>query len=363
MGAANATELINDTWSKDNLIGAMFPASNVPQIVSLNAHYDHFRSLPADENAANRETIFTTADLLARSTGGRVVFTMGCHSALPVSDFVVGDVLNPDWAQAYAQTGAVVYMGNTGFGLGDTAAVLYSEKLNVLFAERLDGLDDRRPGARLREAGVRGDADAERLPPEGDRPGVDDGPADVPRRDGCRSHAADPRDHVDRLGDRAADRLVQRLAELHPGRHPDRRLLRLDDAFAENRRPIEPTTKLDITQPGLVAHGALITGLDSADEAGFDAAFSRVVDDLSGFTLSSSATSPSRPSCSRSPRSRPRPGLASGWGSSPGNSGVTASPRRSGSVPRGGSLRCRATSSARASGVTDFTRPPSARLG
>ena len=30
-------------------------------------------------------------------------------------------------------------MGNTGYGLGDTAAVLYSEKLNVLFADRLDG--------------------------------------------------------------------------------------------------------------------------------------------------------------------------------------------------------------------------------
>jgi hypothetical protein len=57
-----------------------------------------------------------------------------------------------------------------------------------------------------------------------------------------------------------------------------------DDSFAENRRPIEPTTKLDITQPGLVAHGALITGLVSADETGFDAAFSRVVDDLSAFT-------------------------------------------------------------------------------
>ena len=140
LGNANATELINDTWSKNNLLGAMFPATNAPQIVSLNAHYDHFRSLPADENAANRETIlFTTADLLTRSTNGRVVLTMGCHSALPVSDFVVGDVLKPDWAQAYAQTGAVVYMGNTGFGLGDTAAPLYSEKLNVLFAQRLDG--------------------------------------------------------------------------------------------------------------------------------------------------------------------------------------------------------------------------------
>ncbi len=120
--------------------GRHVPDFERASIVSLNAHYDHFRSLPADENAAHRETIlFTTADLLTRSTSGRVVFTMGCHSALPVSDFVVGDVLKPDWAQSYAQTGAVVYMGNTGFGLGDTAAVLYSEKLNVLFAERLDG--------------------------------------------------------------------------------------------------------------------------------------------------------------------------------------------------------------------------------
>ena len=57
-----------------------------------------------------------------------------------------------------------------------------------------------------------------------------------------------------------------------------------DDAFAENRRPIEPTTRLDVTQPGLVAHGALITGLESEDETGFDAAFSRVVEDLSAFS-------------------------------------------------------------------------------
>ena len=57
-----------------------------------------------------------------------------------------------------------------------------------------------------------------------------------------------------------------------------------DDAFAENRRPIEPTTRLDVTQPNLVAHGALITGLVSVDEPNFDAAFSRVVEDLSAFS-------------------------------------------------------------------------------
>ena len=117
----------------------IFPATNPPQIASINAHYDHFRALPAD-NAAQRESILlTSADVAPGSTSGRVISTMGCHSALPVSDFVVGDPLNADRSQAYARGGAIVYMGNTGYGLGDTAAVLYSEKLNVLFAARLDG--------------------------------------------------------------------------------------------------------------------------------------------------------------------------------------------------------------------------------
>ncbi len=286
MGAANATELNNDTWSKTDLLGAMFPTANAPQIVSLNAHYDHFRSLPADENAAHRETIlFTTADLLTRSTSGRVVFTMGCHSALPVSDFVVGDVLKPDWAQAYAQTGAVVYMGNTGYGLGDTAAVLYSEKLNVLFAERLDGtmtvgqalafakqeyaatptlsgyhlkvIDQASMmGLPMYRVGTAGTGAA---PPN---PAITstDSATGLP----TASFSVSPT--FTRVSTSIGDYYVS------------------DDSFAENRRPIEPTTKRDITQPGLVAHGALITGLTSVDETGFDAAFSRVVDDLSAFS-------------------------------------------------------------------------------
>ena len=48
------------------------------------------------------------------------------------------------------------------------------------------------------------------------------------------------------------------LAVLHPGERLDRQLLHPDDA-SQNRRPIQPFTKLDVTQPGFVAHGALIT--------------------------------------------------------------------------------------------------------
>jgi Peptidase family C25 len=285
LGNANATELINDTWSKTDLLGAMFPATNAPQIASLNAHYDHFRSLPADENAANRETIlFTTADLLTRSTSGRVVFTMGCHSALPVSDFVVGDVLKPDWAQAYAQTGAVVYMGNTGFGLGDTAAVLYSEKLNVLFADRLDGsmtVGQALAFAKQEYAAtptlsgyhlkVIDQASMMGLPMY--RVGTRDTPA-PPTPTITSTDSATGLPVAPFSVSPSFNRVNTAIGSYYVS----------DDAFAENRRPIQPTTKLDVTQPGLVAHGALITGLTSTDEPNFDAAFSRVVDDLSAFT-------------------------------------------------------------------------------
>ena len=286
LGTDNAQELITNSWSKTNLLNAMFPTSNPPTIDSLNAHYDHFRALPADENAAHRETIlYTTADLAGRSTTGRVIFTMGCHSALPVSDFVFG---NP--TQERLGAGLLADRGRCLHGQHRLRPRRHRRRALLGEAEHPlrrppRRLDDGRPGACVRQAGIRGDADPQRLPPEGDRPGDDDGPADVPDRHRDHGAAADAGDHDHRLGDRASHVAVQRLPELHQG-HTTAigDYYRSDDSFAENRRPIEPTAKLDVTQPGLVAHGALLTGLTSTDESDFDAAFSRVVDDLSGFT-------------------------------------------------------------------------------
>jgi Tol biopolymer transport system component len=283
---SNAKELINDTWSKTDLINAMFPASNVPQIVSLNAHFDHSRSLPADESAAQRETIlFTTADLAGRSTDGRVIFSMGCHSALPVSDFVVADPLKPDWSQAFAESGAIVYAGNTGYGLGDTAAVLYSEKLNALFAERLDGsmtigqalaFAKQEYGTTPTQSGyhlkVIDQATMMGLPMYRLGTGAA-GPPPVPPITTTDSATGLP------VAPFSVSPTFTRVNT------PIGSYYTSDDIFAENRRPIEPTTKLDVTQPnGLVPHGALITALTSTEETGFDAAFSRVVDDKSSFT-------------------------------------------------------------------------------
>ena len=285
MGTNNAQELINNTWSKNNLLGAMFPAANPPTLDSINAHYDHFRSLPADENAAHREDIlYTTADLVGRSTAGRVIFTMGCHSVLPVSDFVLGSALNADWSQAYAQSGAVIYMGNTGYGLGDTAAVLYSEKLNLLFADRLDGsmtvgqalaFAKQEYAATPTQSGyhlkVIDEATMMGLPMY---------------RVGTGAIAPPPTPAITTTD--SATGLPSAPFSVTPSftltTTAIGKYYTSNDSFAENRRPIEPTAKLDVTQPGLVAHGALLTALTSTDEPGFDAAFSRVVDDFSAFT-------------------------------------------------------------------------------
>ena len=46
----------------------MFPATNPPMIDSINAHYDHHRALPADQNAAQTESILFETE---RSAGRR----------------------------------------------------------------------------------------------------------------------------------------------------------------------------------------------------------------------------------------------------------------------------------------------------
>ena len=86
---------------------------------------------------------------------------MGCHSGLSVSDITIGQT-NEDWAQALGQQGSL-FVGNTGFGYGDTETVAYTERLMALFAERVTepfeqsggDVQHGRSGARLGEEPVR----------------------------------------------------------------------------------------------------------------------------------------------------------------------------------------------------------------
>ncbi len=140
--------LISETWTRQNLVDNLLLA-DIPYVGAVNAHFDHYRSLPGEGNATHDESdLFTTADVVdpdadpttaPPALDQRLLFSMGCHSGLNVPDVYVQGIEDADWAQTLAQQGAGAYVANTGFGYGDTAAVALSEKLMAEFANRLDG--------------------------------------------------------------------------------------------------------------------------------------------------------------------------------------------------------------------------------
>jgi hypothetical protein len=115
--------------------------ADVPDIVSPNAHYSHWLAQPAGPaSITSLSQMVTSGDVPAAARmQGRLVFTMGCHGGLNVPNTLPGDSARlADWAQRYLQAETAVYIGNTGFGYGDTVTVALTERLLKLFAEKLN---------------------------------------------------------------------------------------------------------------------------------------------------------------------------------------------------------------------------------
>jgi hypothetical protein len=92
--------------------------------------------LTASGNAQGTvETV--AANALTGALNGRVLFTVGCHSGLPVSDVIVGNTA--DWAETIGGGKLAHWVGQTGYGYGDTDTVAYSEQLMRFLAQNLDG--------------------------------------------------------------------------------------------------------------------------------------------------------------------------------------------------------------------------------
>ncbi|MFL5955433.1 MAG: PxKF domain-containing protein [Gaiellaceae bacterium] len=279
--------LISDGWTRTQLVDNLFPTGSGPQIDVINAHYDHQRALPAAENNSMTAIpdLYSTGQVL--STANRLVITLGCHSGVPVSDRLFQSALSADWAQTYGAQGAVDYIGNTGFGLGETAGIAYSEKLQLLLAQRLDGsmtVGQALAFAKQEYAGsvpttsgyqlkVLDEAELYGLPmyQVGTAPAASGvatpKPIDIDPTSGLPSAVFTSTQSY-------SPHPAATGTYYTPATAPD-------SAAFENRRPIEPLLKIDVSQPNLLAHGALITSLDSSDTPLPDAAFSRVVDDLS----------------------------------------------------------------------------------
>lgn len=141
--------LIGEDWTGTQLLGALFPATGPsPSLISVNAHFDQSRLLPAAGNAAGTETgLVTTGDVDAKKSStvggsalaGRLLFSMGCHAGLSTPALYSGDSADTaTWARELAAQQAL-WVANTGYGLGDTASVALSEALMRDFAQNLDG--------------------------------------------------------------------------------------------------------------------------------------------------------------------------------------------------------------------------------
>jgi hypothetical protein len=121
-------------WNASDVLTNALQSSAPPSIVSIDAHYNQYELEAAAGDLANSGQ--ASAALVAR-----ILFTMGCHGGLNVSD-TLGDPTSPvnkylDWPQLYAQDQAAMYIANTGYGYGDSASVALSERLLALFAKNL----------------------------------------------------------------------------------------------------------------------------------------------------------------------------------------------------------------------------------
>ena len=131
-------------------------------ILSLNAHYNHWELAPALPQPIVQSGLVNSAIFPAGTTGAQlqnaILFTMGCHGGLNVSDTFPASTDKQqqlrDWAQALAQNGAGVYVANTGYGYGDYDAIALSEQLMTMFAHNLALRRHHRPQAHARETAV-----------------------------------------------------------------------------------------------------------------------------------------------------------------------------------------------------------------
>jgi hypothetical protein len=141
-GLLQATLLTpTDQWTHQELLNNFFQKSPVPDVGALWAHYSHWTAQPAKLSSPVpvASDFATTADADPSHRNGQLLFTVGCHSALNIPDSIAtvaaaDQQRKLDWAEAYLRSKTAVYLGNTGFGYGETTTTDLSERLMDHFA-------------------------------------------------------------------------------------------------------------------------------------------------------------------------------------------------------------------------------------
>jgi CSLREA domain-containing protein len=295
--AGSVGSMINDTWSKDDLLAAAFPAGGPAAINDWNGHYDNYQALAANGDQSNLLSTSTLTGAYALSGG--IFFTMGCHAGFQTTDAIVGATAPDrlDWAEYFAGTGTG-FVGNTGFGLGNTDSVAFSEELMADLAGHLDGTAS--IGQAL-EAAKRdyylsrlafssydektlSEAELYGLPMYG----VGSAPAPVAAaaQPAAAQPAAAPPDPVTGTmsstspsegslspffgsAQTAGFDAVPDFSVRQTGAHGDY-YTNAGQVQAPNYRPLQPYVTLPATRSGLTAHGVVVDALTSRDDSPFN---------------------------------------------------------------------------------------------
>jgi choice-of-anchor C domain-containing protein len=293
-----ASDLINDTWQESDLDSALAGngESGGPTVDSINAHFDYSRALPAYDNTYNLTTnLFTTTDVrdALSSYSGRLLFSMGCHAGLDVDDAEVSTsgVTTPvdDWAKTFADAGAL-WIANTGYGYADTDTIAYSAKLMAEFAANLNG--SLTIGEALAEAKQQYAAGNAILSPYDLKALMESTFYGLPMYtlNGSSTPVAPTNGPATTIDGATGLAVAGFSVSLQQGTDPGELSLETSGngsyyqvngasaSFAGTQateyRPIEPLVTVPETEPGLIPHGALVSGLSSADTADFTPAYS-----------------------------------------------------------------------------------------
>ncbi|HET8752328.1 MAG TPA: choice-of-anchor Q domain-containing protein [Gaiellaceae bacterium] len=287
----NVQTLIDDSnpfvpslsWTKAGLLSAAFPTGGQAAINDWNGHYDNTRAEMANGD------ILSTGELTGTDAiNGGIFFTMGCHAGFQTTDVVVGSSVL-DWPQYFAEhnTG---FVGNTGFGLGNTDSVAFSEELMGYFAGELGGSVTL--GQALAQAKEQyylsrvafsnydektlSEAELYGLPMYG----VGHAPASLlaaaPLPDpvsGTTSSTSPSQGTLDSFPGNSVQ-AASFAASPHfvgPVQGHDGDYYTNDGQVqAPNYRPLQPYVSLPAARSGLTAHGVVVDSLTSSDHTGFD---------------------------------------------------------------------------------------------
>jgi Tol biopolymer transport system component len=269
--------LIGDLWTSSTLAGAL---STTTGLFGMNGHADHHRLQPA----AGSE-LFAAANLPA-SLDRAVIFSMGCHSALSVSDAAIAQAV--DWPQTYAGKGAAAYAGNLGFGYGDSITVAYSEALNVRLAQGLrnglpigEALVEAKQGY-LASLGVVGVYDEKAMSelalyglPMWSLHGATPPPATPPLPAGVTRLSTDPDPITGLMTDHYRS---QPALNQQPPTAAGTYWTGPSGVQVTHLRPLQPKVEFPVAPD---AHGALITGLESPADVAVDPVYARPIVDNS----------------------------------------------------------------------------------